>query len=308
MQIIETLKELNIEENTAIAIGKFDGIHEGHKKLLEKVVEKKKAGLKAVVFTFDIQAASFFGGADIKEITTKEEKRFIFEELGVDVLIEFPLNKETAATPPDVFIKDILVDKLSMKYICAGDDVSFGAMGKGDAKLLLSDSNRFGYEVEIIDKITYKDREISATYIREEINKGNMEEVTCLLGHPYSFDGEVKRGFQLGHKLGMPTLNLYPDERKILPPLGVYFSKVIYKGCEYKGITNIGMRPTVSDTERISVETYLYDFDMDMYGEKITTLLLKFKRPEMKFSDVAALKAQMEKDIQEGAAFPSLHI
>ena len=303
MRIINTLEELNIEECTAIAIGKFDGIHQGHKKLIEQIVSKKKDGLKATVFTFDIQAASFFGGKDIKEITTKEEKRIIFKELGVDILVEFPLNKETASTKADVFIKEILVDKLKMKYICAGDDVSFGAMGKGNASLLMEKSNIFDYEVKIIDKITYKDREISATYIREEINKGNMEEVTNLLGHPYSFDGEVKKGFQLGHKLGMPTLNLYPDERKILPPLGVYYSRVIYKGCEYKGITNIGMRPTVAETKRISVETYLYDFDMDMYGEKITTLLLKFRRPEMKFEDVNALKAQMQEDIEAGAKF-----
>lgn len=303
MRIINSLEELNIKENTAIALGKFDGIHIGHKELIKRIVDKKKDGLLAAVFTFDIQAASFFGGGDIKEITTKEEKRLIFDELGVDLLVEFPLNKETAATSPLDFISNILVDKLNMKYMVAGYDVSFGAKGAGDTKLLTLNAPIYGYEIEIIDKIYHDGIEISSTYIRDEINKGNMETVLRLLGHPYEFEGEVKKGFQLGHKLGMPTLNLYPDERKILPPLGVYYSQVKYKGATYKGITNIGMRPTVADTTRISVETYLYDFDMDMYGEKITTSLLAFRRPEMKFENVEALKAQMQEDIKAGAKF-----
>lgn len=303
MDIIKDISKVNIDKKAAVALGKFDGIHLGHLEIINKILEKKSLGYIAMVFTFDISAAGFFKGSPVKEVTTIKEKECIFESMGVDVLVEFPLNKETAATDPVGFITDILVDSLNMKYIVAGDDISFGYKGQGNKELLYKYAPVCGYEVDIIDKLTLEGRDISSTYVREEISKGNMNMVTKLLGHPYSFAGTVKQGFKLGHKLGMPTLNLYPDPEKILPPLGVYYSKVYHKGAMYPGITNIGMRPTVSETDRISVETYLYDFDKDMYGEDIVTELLEFKRPEMKFSSVEDLKAQMNLDILEGKKY-----
>ena len=145
--------------------------------------------------------------------------------------------------------------------------------------------------------------EISSSFVREVIEKGDMEMATNLLGHPYSFTGSVKPGFKLGRKLGFPTMNLYPDKDKILPPKGVYYSEVAFEGAHYPGITNIGVRPTVSDGESVSVETYLYDFDRDMYGENIETGLLAFKRPEMKFGSKEELKKMIDADIDDGREF-----
>jgi len=308
MEIVRNIDQYNIDGDSAIALGKFDGIHLGHEIILKEVLSKRAQGLKAVVFTFDIPVTGFLKGTSLKEVTTLDEKELIFEEMGIDVLVEYQLNAASASISPEEFIKKILCEHLHMKYICAGADISYGNKGLGDEALLRKLSSAYDYEVNIIDKRIYEGREISSTFVREEIEKGHMDVVTNLLGHPYSFTGRVESGFKLGHKLGMPTLNQYPDERKMLPPLGVYYSDVMHRNTLYHGITNIGKRPTVSDSERVSVETYLYDFDYDIYGEDIVTFLLDFKRPEMKFGGVEELKKQMEKDIAEGASFHGLNM
>lgn len=301
MKIINSL-EFHIEEPTAVAIGKFDGIHLGHRKLLTNILSKKATGLKSVIFTFEPSASVFFGGPEVREVTTREEKRIIFENLGIDYLVEFPLNIETAAISPEAFIRDILCHQLNMKYIAAGYDLSFGHKGSGDVKMIKSLESVYLYQTDIIDKVMYEGSEISSTLVRAQISKGAMETVATLLGHPYSFAGTVEYGFRLGRKLGFPTMNQYPDERKLLPPLGVYCSNVIYEGTVYPGITNIGIRPTVATFKdrHISVETYLYDFDKDMYGRRIVTELLSFMRPERRFESTKQLQEQIRQDILNG--------
>ncbi|MDO4303461.1 MAG: bifunctional riboflavin kinase/FAD synthetase [Bacillota bacterium] len=306
MQIIHDTTEFHIKEKTAAAIGKFDGIHKGHEKLLSCILRRKEQGMKAVVFTFHPSAAVFFGQTAGGELTTREEKRSYFEKLGVDVLIEFPLNAQTAATLPEDFVREILIGKMNVGFIAAGEDLSFGFRGRGNQKLLREMSGELGFQVQIIDKVFCGDREISSTYVREMVEKGDMLKVKELLGRYYSFEGQVEQGNRLGRRLGMPTINLYPREEKLLPPRGVYYSKLLFEGCTYPGITNIGMKPTVNDNHIVSVETYLYDFDRDIYGKKIVTELLQFKRPEHKFQDVEHLKAQMQRDIEEGRRFHEL--
>lgn len=303
MQIIEGRTEFHIEGKSAVAIGKFDGIHKGHLALLEHILEQKKRGLLAVVFTFYPSAFVFFGKGEEKELTPMEEKREFFRKLGIDVLIEFPLNKETAAISARDFVTEILVEQMQAAYIAAGTDLSFGDQGKGNKELLVEMAGKLGFQVQIIDKIMDEGREISSSYVRKEIEQGNMEKVSDLLGRNYSVAGIVEEGNKLGRRLGMPTLNLYPSKDKLLPPNGVYYSYVILKEKRYKSITNIGHKPTVNDTLAVSVETYLYDFSEDMYGEKIVTELIHFKRPERKFESLEALKAQMEADIAAGRFF-----
>lgn len=303
MQIIHDTMEFHMEAESAVAIGKFDGVHRGHEMLLSCILEKKKHGMKAVVFTFHPSAAVYFGQASGGELTTREEKRSCFERLGVDILIEFPLNKETAATSPEDFVREILVKRMNTAFVAAGRDLSFGRGGKGDSRLLERMADELHFQVCIIDKVFHEGREISSTYVREMVEKGDMQGARDLLGRYYSFEGTVEQGNRLGRRIGMPTMNLYPRPEKLLPPWGVYYSRLLYEGGIYPGITNIGRKPTVNDTETVSVETYLYDFDKDMYGKDIVTELLQFKRPEQKFKDVAQLKAQMEKDIAQGKIF-----
>lgn len=303
MQIIEGTTEFQIEGRSAVAIGKFDGIHRGHIKLLEYILAKKALGLKAVVFTFDPPASVFFGRSGERELSPLSEKRKIFEKLGVDILVEFPLNANTAAIPAEEFVENILVFQMHAAYIAAGSDLSFGYKGIGNKDLLLQLSETCGYQVEIIDKVMEGEREISSTFVREEVEAGNMEMAARLLGRSYSVTGIVENGKKLGRKLGMPTLNLYPPQDKLLPPNGVYFSRVLCEEGQYTGITNIGKKPTVNHTGTVSVETYLYDFEKDMYGREIVTELLHFKRPEYKFDGVEELKQQMERDIAEGRLY-----
>ena len=302
MIIIENTTNFPLDGRSAVAIGKFDGIHLGHRKLLEKIIQQKEKGYLATVFTFDTSAAAFFGGDD-KELTTREEKRRLFARMGMDVLIEFPLNQETAATSPDVFVEEYIIRQMKAAYICAGMDVSFGQRGAGNYQLLQQYAAAGDYRIEIIDKVMAGGEEVSSTRIREAIRSGEMQLANEMLGTAYSLTGVVAHGRRLGRTIGMPTANLLPEKDKLLPPNGVYYSRVRYQDKVYKAISNIGCKPTVSAEMVLGVESYLYDFTEDIYGKEITVELLEFRRPEMKFADVEALKTQMEKDIQAGKTY-----
>lgn len=301
MKIIEGTTDFILSEKTAVAIGKFDGVHLGHQKLLSKLLTQRKHGLLATVFTFDVQEAVFSGGEE-KELSTRAEKRAAFEALGIDVLIEFPLNRETAAIAPESFVQDYLAKRMRAAYICAGPDLTFGKGGKGDFLLLSHYADRFDCRTELIEKVKVDGEEVSSTRIREAVRLGKMEAVCRMLGKPYGAGGFVEHGKQLGRTLGMPTANLLPEEKKLLPPNGVYCTRVRIDGSDriWRGISNVGCKPTVSDENRVGIETYLYDFDGDLYGREMMVELLHFRRPEQKFDSVAALKMQIEADIAAG--------
>lgn len=297
MEIITETKDFCLEVSTAVAIGKFDGVHIGHRRLLEEILEQKKNGLKACVFTFDPPPAVFFGVSDGKELSTKEEKRAIFEKMGVDILVEYPMDEETAKMPPAVFIGEVLAGQLGAAFVAAGTDVSFGYKGAGNASLLQAMAQEMGYQVKLIDKICVDGREVSSTYVRRMVEKGAVEEAGKLLGEPYAVKGRVVHGRKLGRTLGFPTANLIPEEGKLLPAAGVYYSLVQVGGKEYKGISNVGYKPTVSrDKTHQSVETYIYDFEEEIYGKEIKVFFCRFCREERKFASLDELKKQIEQD------------
>lgn len=303
MRIVQGTTEFRLEKESAVAIGKFDGMHLGHQKLLSGVLAQKKNGLLSVIFTFDPSPEAFFTGKEVKGLMSREEKRLAFENMGIDVLIEFPMNAETAATEPERFVTEYLAGKLRAKVIVAGTDISFGNKGAGDAGLLERMSKINGYKAEIIDKVTFEGKEISSTLVREAVSYGDMESVTALMGEPYRINGVVSHGRGLGRQLGMPTANIIPSAEKLLPPAGVYYSYAWLDGVRRRGVSNVGCKPTVTDDETMVVETYLFGFDEDIYGKGLSVELLAFKRPEMKFSGVEALKAQMQTDIEDGRRF-----
>lgn len=306
MKIIEKTTEFRIGQETAVAIGKFDGFHRGHQKLLNRIKEQKERGLAAVVFTFVPSPAAFFSKEPERDLTTIAEKRKIFEEAGVDYLIEYPFYQEIADMTPEIYISKVLVEQLNAKCIVAGEDVSFGKKGLGDCRLLKEKAMQYGYEVVIIDKVLYKGKEVSSTYVREAVRQGDMELAEQLLGQPYHVGGTIIHGRHLGSSLGMPTVNIVPPEQKLLPPNGVYFSYVKMDGNTYQGITNIGTKPTVSGEAVMGVETYIYDFSRDVYGQEAEVYLLHYKRPEMRFDGIDALKAQMASDIAKGREYHGL--
>lgn len=304
MQIITGTTDFKLQEKTAVAIGKFDGVHIGHRSLLAEILKQKESGKKACVFTFDPPPAVFFGKTEEKELTTKEEKRKIFKELGIDILIEFPMNATTAATPPEEFVQNILFTQMQAGFVAAGTDLSFGNKGAGNAALLQQMAKECGVDVSIINKILLNEKEVSSTYAREAVEQGNMELAEKLLGMPYSVEGIVEHGNHMGHKMGMPTVNLIPESNKLLPPCGVYYAGVLMEGRYYKGISNIGYKPTVKEKEkRLGVETYLYDYDGNAYGKVITVEFYSFKRPEQKFENLEALQKQVKEDIVSGKLY-----
>lgn len=303
MKIIANTTDFYLDKETAVAIGKFDGVHMGHRRLLEEILARKAEGLSACVFTFDPTPAVLFGYSDGKELTTREEKRRLFEELGVDILIEFPLTTETAGISPEAFVRDILVRQMKVKFIAAGTDLSFGNKGAGNAALLTSMGEELGFAVTTIDKISMHGTEVSSTYVRRVVEEGDMKLVGALLGMPYAIRGRVVHGNRIGRKLGFPTVNLLPADNKLLPPNGVYYSRVRVGQEVYRAITNIGCKPTVTDERVVGVESYLYDFARDIYEEEIEVSLLEYKRPEMQFADLEELKRQLRQDIADGVGF-----
>ncbi len=301
MEIIAGTTKMNLNRETAVAIGKFDGLHLGHRRLLGEILEQKKNGLAACVFTFDPPPAVLFGTSDAKELMTVEEKRAILERMGVDILIEFPLTMQTAAIPAREFVTEILMKQMHVRFIAAGTDLSFGAGGKGNTSLLKEMEQEGGFQVKTIDKVRFEGREISSTYVRQQLEAGNMMMVEKLLGRPYTITGTVVHGNRLGRTLGMPTVNLLPPATKLMPPCGVYYSSVLYRGSYYRAVSNVGYKPTVTDERVMGVETYMYDFHSEIYGEEIEVSLHEFKRVERKFGSMDELREQLMQDIRDGA-------
>lgn len=307
MEIISGTTQFQIWERTAVAIGKFDGMHLGHRFLIGELVRmahrETEDTLKTVVFTFDPSPAAFFSGKDIPELFTKEEKREVFASLGVDILIEFPMNEETAKMPAEAFVEDVLAGSLNAGLVLAGGDLSFGHQGAGDFKLLQSYAETLGFHAEQIDKVVYDGAPISSSRIRKAIRDGRIEEANTMLDHHYAFSGVVVHGAQLGHTLGFPTINLVPPAGKLLPPNGVYLSRALLPedGSDWIcGITNIGRKPTVQENGAVVAETYLYGTFDTLYGREVRLELLSFRRPEQRFDSVDALKDRLQKDIEEG--------
>lgn len=315
MEIISNTREFQRQKPTAVVLGKFDGIHLGHSRLLQRIMQEKERGLETVVFTFDRSPASLFirDGSTYRELCGREEKRAVFERIGVDTVLEFPMNEETMSIPAEEFITEILQKRLCCKFLAAGEDISFGYRGLGDSKMLEAYRERCGFQVCIIDKVLTTEvfpegskQEISATLIRREIQLGNMEAANGYLGRSFSVTGTVIDGNHLGGPvLGVPTANIRWPLNKVLPAFGVYFTESVIEGNTYHGITNVGLKPTVSEegTEEVLAETHLFDFQGDLYGKTMEVKLLHYVREEQRFEGLEALKNQLKQDLAYGKLF-----
>ena len=289
--------DFNIEESTVITFGKFDGIHRGHRLLLDTVLEKKADDLKAVVFTFDIPPRKKVEDDRGDVLTTNEEKMHIFENIGIDYVVECPFTEEIRNMDAVDFIR-MMVEKLHVKYMVVGTDFHFGHNRMGDYQLLLEYADKFGYEVQVIEKIQSDGRDISSTYIREYIKEGNIEKANELLGYSFFVQGTVEHGNEIGRTIGFPTVNLVPEADKLLPPFGVYITRILIGGEEYCGITNVGCKPTIEGDNPIGVETHVLDFSDDVYDMAVEVEFLHRIRAEVKFASIDELKAQLQQDIK----------
>ena len=298
MEFIRKTLDFQVEEPTAVTLGKFDGLHRGHDLLMQTVLEySKKYDLASVAFTFDIPPRNKVEEIVANVLTTNDEKQYIFEKRGIDYLIECPFTSEVMSMEPKAFIAWIS-KALHMKYVVVGDDFRFGHKRAGDYHTLQEYEEEFGYKTIVIDKLKDSNRDISSTYVREKIADGNIKKANELLGYRYFIKSEILHGRKLGRTIGVPTINMILPENKLLPPNGVYVTEVLVDGKTYMGVTNIGCKPTVSDENIIGVETYIDDFNQDVYGEKIVVSFIQFIRPEQKFDSIEELKSQMKSDIE----------
>lgn len=288
---MEVINGLDIElENTAVCIGKFDGIHKGHRTLVETA---KKSGKKVVMLSV------IFPGK--MSIYSEAEQEYLAEKLGIDYYVRAVMNDEFLHLSPKAFVDRVLVTSLGAKLVCVGNDFLFGYQRQGDANYLLYAGRKYGFEVRILDKLKYGEEVISSTRIKKALVKGSINLVNELLGYPYFLMGKVVYGKKIGSKDLVPTINVYPDEKKELPINGVYASKILVDGVLYEGVCNIGVRPTVTDEKEVvkkNLEVNIFDFDRDIYGKKVNVFLYGFIREEKKFDTREELKKQIERDIK----------
>ena len=293
---------LEKEVRSSVTLGKFDGLHRGHQKLINLIRREQGEKNRSVIFTFDVSPRSYILHSPPKYLLTYEERRELAENLGVDILAECPFTEALMHMEPEDFVKEYLAERLHARYLAVGPDFRFGYQRRGTPELLKELGRTYGFRTEIVEKEKYKGRDISSTFVREELEKGHIEEVNQLLGYTYFTKGEIVHGRQLGRTIGIPTANLIPPVIKKLPPNGVYITESLIQGKTYQGITNIGYKPTVKENF-LGVETYLFSCNADLYGQEAEVKFYRYLRPEIKFASLEELKNQMMKDIQKGKEF-----
>lgn len=302
MEIIKDIHQIQWNK-TSVTLGKFDGVHLGHRMLMDKVLAAKKDGCIPTVFTFDKFPSQVLRHETMTSILVEDEKEQLLEELGIERYVLFPFHEKTASMEPEEFVEEILVKTMQVKELFVGTDFRFGKERKGDVTLLNKLAKQYDFAFEAVEKRMYEGAEVSSTRIRDCIVHGQMEDAAAMLGMPYQVSGEIIHGKNLGHKIGVPTINQAVPDGKILPRLGVYCAKVMVDGKEYQGIANVGSKPTVQNEPVYGVETHLFDCSEDLYGKQAKTELLSFVRPEQKFGSVEELRRQLELDKSEGRQY-----
>lgn len=275
--------------NRVVLLGNFDGVHIGHRALIDKGVSlAKENGLICAVWTFDSLASPY--------LSSVNERSELFYSLGVDevVLSSFASVKDMSA---EDFVETVLKNTLNAKMCVCGYNYSFGKGGKGTPTLLKSLCAEYGIEVFIIDEVLYSGEKISSSRIRTLLSQGDIERSNELLGRNYEICGEVVTGAGIGRSVGMPTANILCENGRCLPKDGVYATVCKIDGQRYLSITNIGLRPTLSDGRGRSIESYIFDFDADIYGKIIGLEFLSFLREEKKFESIADVKSAVQDDI-----------
>ena len=279
--------DLPYKQPTAVAVGLFDGIHRGHAELISDI--RRYDGLQSLVYTFDTKP----NHAIFKNIYTAEEKISIFSAMEVDALYMQPFTEAFSRLSKDEFIEGLVHD-FNAKHITVGFDFRFGKNAEGNADYLSGQAEKYGYTVRVVPEVSCGEGKVSSTLIRAHIERGEMEQTAELLGRYYFIDGRIEKGKHLGSAIGFPTANISTD--KLMPRYGVYATIAQVDGKCYPAVTNVGIRPTVSDNDVPNIETYIFDFAGDVYDERLRVYFVSFLRSEQAFADVAALRAQIARD------------
>ena len=296
-------KTFHLPEDTVVAVGKFDGEHRGHQKIIATMLDiAREKQLKTAIFTFGTPPAAVVSGQRRPQILTNEERRERLHQAGIDYIVEYPFDAEIAAMDGEDFVREILLGAMRMRAIVGGEDLRFGKAGAVNAAKLKSLGERLHFSVYIIQKETEAGEEISSSLIREALAAGDMAKANTLLGMPYTAEGVVQHGNGIGNRiLGFPTINLLLPAGKLLPRRGVYQTEtVLPDGRTFRSITNVGTNPSVEQdhlSHRLRLESFLLDFSGNLYDTRVRLRFLRFIRPEKKFVSLTALKQQIMADL-----------
>lgn len=285
-------------QKRVIALGFFDGVHLGHGALMKQaVLRAKELGVGSAAFTFDRLPRGAVTGTQVPLINSTHERcKLICSLYGVDEVITAHFDDTMRTMPWEKFVEDMLVEQLGACHLVVGDDHRFGYRGEGTPEKLQQKCRDLGLGCDVMAQVEVQGERVSSTRIRALIAAGEMEKAAAFLGHPHMLTGVVNHGRGLGHTIGVPTINLSIPHGVSTPAFGVYATKVKVRGGEYIGVTNVGVRPTVGESDRVTVEPFLLDFSGDLYGAEAEVYFYSRVREEKKFASLEELREQICKD------------
>ena len=293
-------------EKTVIALGFFDGVHRGHGALLRKAAERAgELNAAPAVFTFDRSPKEFVTGKPVLLINSNDDRRDIIRRVyGIQRVIFAPFDREMMTMPWQDFITELLVKQYGAVHLVAGHDYRFGHKNEGTVERLREKCRELGLGCDIIPKVEYDGITVSSTYIRQLLEQGDVERAALFLGHPHCLSQTVRHGQRLGRTIGIPTVNLAVPAHVLTPERGVYITRAFLPdGRSCPGVTNVGTRPTVTEGDTVSVETYLLGFDGDLYGQTVRLDFYKRLRGEVKFPSLEALRQEILRNVAETEAY-----
>ncbi len=302
MAVFFDIQHLPEFKNAVLTIGTFDGVHRGHKAILEQVVNHaRQVHGESILLTFEPHPRKLlFPDQPLGIITPLRQKLKLITDLGIEHIVVVPFTREFARLSAQDYIERFLVGIFHPASIVIGYDHRFGHDRMGDLKLLEKCEQQGGYELMEIPAQLIDDAAVSSTKIRHAITDGRVDDASHMLGRDYSFTGTVMHGHKLGRTIGYPTANLKPvDPEQIIPAIGIYAIQALYNGTMYNGMMSIGYNPTVTDTKSIKLEANLFDLEEDLYGAELEISFIKRIRDEQKFDSIEALKQQLHKDKED---------
>lgn len=305
MKLFHSINDFRTTKKTILTLGTFDGVHIGHKKILERITQNTENGkYESLVLTFFPHPRMVLQEkSEIKLLNTISEKTKLLEQTGIENLVIHPFNESFSRLTAEEFVHTILVDQFHIHKIIIGHDHRFGRNRTANIDDLIAFGKEYGFEVEQISAQEIQDVSVSSTKIRKALDEGNIALANDYLGYSYFLNGEVVKGKQLGRTIGFPTANInIEEEYKKIPKNGVYVVRTFINEKEVFGMMNIGFNPTVNG-EKKTIEVNLFDFDSDIYGHKIEVSLLEYLREEQKFGSVELLKEQLNQDKKTALAF-----
>ena len=297
MKIFHGTENANIQKPTVLTLGVFDGLHLGHQKIMETVVERARAvDAAATAITFDPHPRAVLHPESAPPLLQTLDQRLAnLEVLGIEQAIVVRFDKDFAEQQAEDFLHEIVHDRLQAREVYLGKGFAFGKDRGGNIELLRRMGNELGFVADEVDEVQLRGQRISSSKIRGLLSEGRVNLARRMLGRPYGVEGVIVRGNRRGHTIGFPTANLHPHNR-VIPKFGVYATATLVDGLWRKSITNIGVRPTFGKDLEPSIESYIFDFDADLYGDVLRVRFLHRIRDERKFSGIDELKAQIERD------------